>query len=147
MHEVQICYIAPFLYNRLDYVYVVTRKVIHEDTQPSSNKILNVYLRAVTFFIWSTEETHKRLMRWNILFLFLVSYILAISLYWFYDTPPLSIDNRSSKLYGKYHDYTLQQISTIVCLIRCVSNFIPLISQLWQGSSLITFDFILFDHS
>jgi len=50
MHEVQICYIAPFLYNRLDYVYVVTRKVIHEDTQPSSNKILNVYLRAATFF-------------------------------------------------------------------------------------------------
>ena len=136
-------------YNRLDYVYVVTRKVIHEDTQPSSNKILNVYLRAVTnFFIWSTEETHKRLMRWNILFLFLVSYILAISLYWFYDTPPLSIDNRSSKLYGKYHDYTLQQISTIVCLIRYVSNFIFSFNLLLcHGSSLITFDFLLFDHS
>lgn len=43
-------------YNRLDYVYVVTRKVIHEDTQPSSNKILNVYLRAVTFFLFDRRK-------------------------------------------------------------------------------------------
>ena len=129
--KLAILYLSIFVILQQTRLYLCGyKKVIVEGTQLSSNKGRNVYLPDfVTCYLISVKGSEF----YGSILLLLLSYILPIALYWFYDKATFYLYNSSQitrkigKIFLRLHQTqkTFVQVLSYICLtniLRCIQN-------------------------